>query len=372
MSMLKLNGKEKRFLIIWSTLLIGLFVCFTILGTKKVYDDKVVSHQNHKDRVNPNKKERSRTWISPKKLKRLVDKDHPAEKVTVGMYLDHIVELSTKNTDWTVDFYIWFRWKDKELDPGKNFHVINGEILSRELIDSADFDNERYELHHVSAKITKFFNITRYPRDDHMLTIEIENKYYPWSRMQYVPDVQASSVSSRGKLPGYALGNSIVLATKAHRYKTNRGYPHMKHGKGAVYDRLIFAVEISRPDWGLYYKMFLFLFASVAVSLLVFIMKPTSSERVGLGVGAFFSAVASSYVTTSELPGVGILTLCDLINILGMVTIFLTVLSSVIVKHIAVDKEDYDFAKLVNRLTFWIFLVGYIASNVIIAQTASA
>ncbi len=117
--------------------------------------------------------------------------------------------------------------------------------------------------------------------------------------------------------------------------------------------------------------MFLFLFASVAVALLVFLMKP-DADRIGLGVGAFFSAVASSYITTAELPGAGIITLCDLINILGMITVFLTIMSSVIIKHFAVDDNNLPLAKAINRISMLLFLFGYIISNIVLAQMASA
>jgi hypothetical protein len=46
-------------------------------------------------------------------------------------------------------------------------------------------------------------------------------------------------------------------------------------------------------------------------------------DRIGLGVGAFFASMASSYISLNELPGVGIRTLTDTVNGLAMVTIFL-------------------------------------------------
>ena len=369
MTMLKLDKKEKRIFIIWTVSLIGFFGLFTAFTYDKLHNDRVESHKNHLNRMDPNAKEANLTWVNPKDLKE--DKDHPAEKVKVGIYVDHIAELSTKNTDWTVDFYIWFKWKSKNVHPGNDFHVIDGNILSLELVDTSHTEKERYSLYKVQAQITKFFNITRYPRDDHMLTISIENKYHPWSEVQYIVDSKASAISSRGGLPGYTIDNGIVTGIKAHPYKTNRGHPDHDTAEGAVHDRFILGINISRSDWGLYYKMFLFLFASVAVAFLVFLMKPISEERVGLGIGAFFSAVASSYVSTQELPGAGVLTLCDMINMLGMVTIFLTVLCSVLLKRVAVE-DNIAFAKLLNRVTFWIFLAGFVVSNIIIAQTASS
>ena len=160
------------------------------------------------------------------------------------------------------------------------------------------------------------------------------------------------------------------LPTKPHPYKTNRGNPKYKSDRMIVYNQLIYGQEIRRPDWGLYFKMFESLFASVAVAFLVFFMNPQGDGRVGLGIGAFFAAVASSYVTTTELPGIGILTLSDLINILGMTTVFLSVLCSIIVMKVAEDNSKLGLAKIFDRLSFVIFMAGYSIANIVIALMA--
>lgn len=363
-----LNKNEKSIIIIWTIIFVSFFVFATTLASLKVKNDKIESKQHHKDRIDAHSQEAGRTWIDPDALAQ--NQKDPVSKVKVGIYLDHIVDLSTKNTKWTVAFYIWFKWKDKDLHPGKNFQVLNGEILSIEKIDSTSLDNQFYEQYRVVTEITKFFNVTRYPRDNHLLTIAIENKIYQWQQMQYIPDIEVSDISSRVKLPGYAINDSIIMVTKPHPYKTSRGNARFS-AEQSVYDQLIYGLEIYRSDWGLYFKMFLSLFASVAIAFLVFFMKPTDDGRVSLGIGAFFASIASSYVSTTELPGVGILTLCDMINILGMVTIFLTVLCSVAVKHLAVDSNKENMAKIFNKVSFVVFVLGYVISNVIIAQVAS-
>ena len=56
--------------------------------------------------------------------------DQPGQAtVETGVYIDRIVEISTKATSWTVDFYIWFKWNNPKLKPGGNFQVVDGEIL---------------------------------------------------------------------------------------------------------------------------------------------------------------------------------------------------------------------------------------------------
>lgn len=366
--MINLNQKEKTLIVLWAIILVSFYVFATIMASRKVIKDKVESEIRHLNRISANTQEAGRTWIDPESLKK--NQQKPASKVSVGMYVDHIADFSTLRTNWTVDFYLWFRWQDKNLHPGQTFQVMDGEILSCSLIDSTNFKNEQYELYRVHAQITKFFNVMRFPRDNHMLTISIENKVYTWYQMQFVPDIVDSDISSRVKLPGYDIKNS-VLVTKPHPYKTNRGNPRFEANTEVVYDQVIYGMMISRSDWGLYFKLFESLFASVAIALLVFLMDPKGDGRVGLGIGAFFASVASSYVTSNELPGMGIQTLSDLVNILGMVTIFLSVLCSIIVMKIARNDDKIELARIFDRLSLTIFLVGYIISNIVIAKLAN-
>ncbi|MFW2372653.1 MAG: hypothetical protein ACN4GM_05980 [Gammaproteobacteria bacterium] len=366
--MINLNKHGKRWVAAWALFLMLFYLFITIVAAWKVYEDKVEAQKHHQNRLDAYSQEQGRTWIDPKLL--YEDAENPAQKVKVGIYIDHIVDLSTKDTSWTVDFYIWFRWQDKNLHPGETFQVMDGTIISREKTKTLQHGQETYELYRVIAQITKFFNVTRYPRDDHLLTLSIEDSMHPWQRLHYVADKDASDLSSRLKLPGYQV-NKTFMVTKPHPYKTSRGDPRLKADHMAVYDQVIYGIEISRPDWGLYFKMFQPLFASVAIAFLVFFMNPAGEGRVGLGIGAFFAAVASSYVTTTELPGVGILTLSDMVNIMGMVTIFLSVFGSVIVMHIAKDEMQIELARLFDRVSLLVFVAGYGIANILIAQVAS-
>ena len=365
--MTNFNRKEKILIVGWAFILVSFYVIATTFAALKVNADKVESHKSYVNQLDPNSRESGKTSVLLDSLKK--NQLKPAEKVTSGMYVDHIVDLSTLNTNWTVDFYIWFRWKDKNIHPGDTFQIMDGEIISSDKVDSTSYEGEYYELYRVVAKITKFFNVTRFPRDDHQLTINIENKVSTWQEMQYVPDTEVSDISSRVILPDYKIVNTY-LGTKPHPYKTNRGDPRQMAKTMISYDQIIYAIDISRKDWGLYFKMFQSLFASVAIAFLVFFMNPQGDGRIGLGIGAFFAAVASSYVTTTELPGIGILTLSDLVNILGMVTIFMSVLCSIIVMKIAENNNQLRLAKIFDRLSLVIFLAGYSIANIVVALSA--
>jgi hypothetical protein len=62
-----------------------------------------------------------------------------------------------------------------------------------------------YVLYRIVARITSIFDETRFPCNDHLLTICIEDPSYTRQEMVYVADSINSSVRSRVKVPGYLI-----------------------------------------------------------------------------------------------------------------------------------------------------------------------
>src|SRR5687768_12312516 len=47
------------------------------------------------------------------------------EEVKVGVYVNDIHNLDLKTHSYTVDLYIWFRWKNPDIDPAATLEFIN-------------------------------------------------------------------------------------------------------------------------------------------------------------------------------------------------------------------------------------------------------
>lgn len=361
------QGKGRLVVALWVIILLGFFCMAGFLSGSQLYEDKVESQTRHQERLDQYKSENGKTQVDFAKLK--AEETDNYEKVEVGIYVDRIVEISTKATGWTVDFYIWFNWGDGDFDPGETFQVIDGEIQSKTKIEASNENGNYYALYRVKARITKFFNVVRYPLDNHLLTIRIEDSEHQWNTLRYTPDIQGTEYSSRVKVPGYRLKHGEII-NKPHAYKSTRGNPSLPEQYQTVYSQLTYAVEIDRPDWGLYFKMFQGLFASVTIAFLAFSFGPRSGERVSLGVGAFFASVASSYINLNQLPDVGVVTLVDMVNGLAMLTIFLTLLGTLISSRMAVATSESS-ARIFDRVSLFIFVLGFFVVNVVIALSAS-
>jgi len=286
------------------------------------------------------------------------------------MYVDRLLELSVKQVSWTVDFYLWFRWRAGIPDTCNGFQIVDGTIESKVMEVDETLAGERYQRFRVVAKITKFFDITRFPCDDHLLTIAVEHPAHRRQEVLFIADRENSSVSSRVDVPAYRLQPAVVLE-KPHSYKTTLGDPRLASGSKATYSQLRLGVGLERAGWGLYYKLFQSLYVAVLIALLAFFIEPTEVDpRFGLGVGALFAAVANAYVISSHVPDTGVLALADVVNGLGIVVILLTLLQSTLSLHLSSVRGEEAVARAFDRLSFAVLLPGYILLNVALPWAA--
>lgn len=112
-------------------------------------------------------------------------------------------------------------------------------------MSDTDIGGSHYELYRITAEITKFFNIGRYPHDDHLMTILIEDTRRQRYDLRYKPDPAGSEISSRVKIPGYEI-YSKQLIEKGHSYKTRRGDPKLPDSYKSTYSQLVFGIGIKR------------------------------------------------------------------------------------------------------------------------------
>jgi hypothetical protein len=282
--------------------------------------------------------------------------------VLAGVYLNRIPRISMKDSNFDIDFYIWFRWKGNDVSPGQNFQIVNGEINNKQKQAEWESGEEHYEQYQVTANINKYFDMHIYPLDSQNITIEIEDSLNSIDELSYIPDASNNCNMSRQIIvPGYDT-KWISPLTRVHNYETNFGSP-WTNTSAANYSQLIFGASLSHQGWGLYFKLFHALFIAVLVAILSFFLKPHYSPRFVVGVGALFASVANYYNILSTQPPVGYLTLADIINLIGATTIFLSLIQSTI-SYYMYDHQLYKgLCKLFDVYSAITFTFCYICIN---------
>lgn len=287
------------------------------------------------------------------------------KKVYAGIYLNQITSLSLKDNQFTADFYIWFRWKDKNIQPLESFDVVNGYIESKQGVYEDTIKGFNYAVCRVIATMKKFWDISRFPLDNHVLTIEIEDNENEEFKLKYIPDTENSGINPRVQVPGWNVGTTNVNVS-AYTYKTNYGDISLPTNNESVYSRFIFSVNIIRPGYSYFFKLFFTVVIAALVALIALFIKPTDLDpRFGLGAGALFAAVASEVVIASLLPDTNIITLTDKLHIISIFFIFLSIAESIIsLRLFASGKEQTS--KRLDRICFYVFLAIYIFLNLVV------
>jgi hypothetical protein len=292
--------------------------------------------------------------------------------VHVGVYVNQIPAVRLKENEFTIDFWIWFRWESDELDPMSSFEVANGRIDSRSEPYRAELpDGMHYAAARVTATMTQFWDISRFPLDDHVLRIAIEDPNNEEFKVRFVADEQNSQVGPDVEVPGWIprTGQARVVSQVYH---TNYGDTSLPSENESIYSRFLFAVPIERAGYGYFLKLFFGLFIATGIAFTASFIKPTDLDpRFGLGIGAIFAAVASEYVVTSSLPDTNQLTMADKLHLLAFFFIFLSIVESTYSLSLfsSIDPARVQRSIRLDRCSFALMTLAYLTLSCLAVVT---
>jgi hypothetical protein len=362
--MLKNRPKSHIVLIIifLTIIIIGGFFTFKI--SKNIIEIASTVSKNMKNTMDPKApdpgKTQSETLIIP----------NGSRKVYIGTYLERVEDLNVKESSWSYEFYLWFKWKSNEIDflgkkdqTHKNelpFSIINGDIIKCDLVNqySDTVNKVEYIQYFVKAKNTQFFDVSLYPIDKHDLIIPIEHKWLNRDQLYFSPDTIDSKVSSRVMVNGYEKSNNIKVIEKSHAYKSARGNPKFSSGYKVDFSQYRMALRIFKGGFSVILKLFLILYIAVLVTFIA----PFSNDPSRYTTGALFTTAGANYILASKLPATNIYSLAEIINTFCVVIIIimmglLAVLPSVIFKDGIIDAFEKRMNRLINITMFSFFLL---------------
>ncbi|NBT12969.1 MAG: hypothetical protein EBS56_05215 [Planctomycetia bacterium] len=282
-----------------------------------------------------------------------------ARRVTVGLYVERISEVSIRDSRFRAQLDIWFNWRGDTYDPAAQLLIVDGVIQSSSLLEQTDEGDRHYRRYKLDVEIAKTFHIHHFPLDRHLLLIAFEDGSSPRDKLLFEIDRQDSAVSSRAVVHGYRLG-PLVSLEKPHSYKTSRGRWAESSGTRSTFSQARFGMVIARDSWGPFVKMFQALFVAVVIALLPCFLRPTDLDpRFGLGVGALFAAVANSYLIGALVPDTGEFSLADQVNLLGIVTILITLVESTVSLYLYDHRLERELSRSLDRTSFVVVSVGF-------------
>lgn len=289
------------------------------------------------------------------------------DKVHVGIYVNQINELNLKESFFVVDFYVWFRWSNDDIKPPfESFALVDGRIESKtEVVKKKLEGGVNYAYQRIVAKFTKFWDVTDYPFDHHLISVILEEEETESGGLTYVADAENSRASPRITLPGWRLARSEAKAGIG-TYQSNFGDISLPPGRETTYSRVTMSMALERPGKTYLFKLFFGLWIAAAIAFLSFFIKPTNVDpRFGLGVGAIFAAIASEYVVTSSLPEVNLVTLADKLHVVAFAFIFVVLAQSTVSLWLF-EKGHEAHSKRLDRVFAFAVPAIYVLTNALL------
>ena len=244
-------------------------------------------------------------------------------KVYVGVYVLNLGKFELATGAYTVDFYLSLR-SQEPVEMG-DFELMNGRAATVDKL----IDTPTEKFYRIQANLSQNLDLRRYPFDEHLLTIEIEDKRRTVDELVYVVDEQSCGVDPGVIVVGWRLAGweAKVLA---HEYEIY----------GETYSRFVFGLRIQRVILNAVIKSFLPIACMVLVGFLSLLLAPDKvTTRLSLNISTLLGAVMFHVNLTASIPPVGYLTLADRIMIVTYVVLVVILFSGVAILRWA-ERED--------------------------------
>ena len=161
-------------------------------------------------------------------------------KVYVGVYVLNLGKFELATGAYTVDFYLSLR-SEEPVEMG-DFEFMNGRAATVDKL----IDTPTEKFYRIQANLSQNLDLRRYPFDEHLLTIEIEDKRRTVDELVYVVDKQNCGVDPGVIVVGWRLaGWEAKVLT--HDYEIY----------GETYSRFVFGLRIQRVILNAVIKSFL-------------------------------------------------------------------------------------------------------------------
>lgn len=307
--------------------------------------------------------------------------EEPTDKVTVGVYINDLQDLDLATDSYTIDFYLWMRWRNPRIDPSQTIETMNsnafqnttssaaggvtGKPLYPEPIDQPD--GSKYQILRYQGVFSRRMNLEKFPFDTQNLALVFEDSIAALPRLEYVPDTVPVALNQSVTLPGYFLKTPTMNVT-VHHYPTNFG--DLSAPKEQDYSRIIITLPAKRDVLPYLFKIVLPILIVVLITSLIYLLPARLEEaRAGIGITAMLTIVALQWTTDNTLPSVDYLMMVDLIYILSLFYIFVamgyTVVASRRKAHEAEDAYTRSLDRKFGVLTLSVYTVVIVVAMIL-------
>ena len=291
------------------------------------------------------------------------------DTVKVGIYVTSIHDIDFKQKEYSVNFWIWLKYKNKAFDFLKNLEIPNAKTFTQAYA-TVDSSNDRiYMLMKMQCVMKDSWKIANFPFDRQKLRISFENSLYDSTALVFVEDTLGDHFDKRFTLNGWTI-DSFDIAAGRKEYKTGFGDERLAK-PNVVYSSLKVRIGIRRDAGGLFWKMFLGMYIAFLIAYVCFYIHADGIDsRFGLSVGSIFAVIGNKYIIDSALPESTSFTLVDTLHGLTLFSI-LVVIAATTISLKFIKQGKIEQARRFDMIVAQLMLLFYVLANIYFIYNAA-
>lgn len=283
------------------------------------------------------------------------------EKVKAGIYVTSIHDIDFKEKEYTVDFWLWLKYKNKDFNFVENLEIPQAKTVTKSFSTIDTSGNQVYLLMKLQCIMKDSWAIDNFPFDKQKLRLSIENSQFDSNSFVFVPDTVGKQYDHRFTLRGWNI-DSLNISAGTKIYETAFGdetiKPHTEYSNFKV------RVSLSRDAMGLFWKMFLGMYVAFLIAFMCFYIHADSIDsRFGLSVGSLFAVIGNKYIIDGSLPESTTFTLVDTLHGITLVFILVVIISTAFSLRM-IKKGKAEQANKFDKVFALVMLITYLTLNI--------
>jgi len=308
---------------------------------------------------------------------RSIAQDTKPDAVSVGIYITSIHDIDFKQKEYTVSFWLWFNYKNPELNFIKYLEIPQAKTttITYSSLDTTE-DDRITVLLKLQCVMKDWWKIDNFPFNRQNLRLSIENAQYDINTLVFAKDTSGKNFDSHAlsgwgvdSLKGWAIDTfKITIGTK--EYETAFGDASVTNAH-SVYSAYKVRIGIKREAWGLFWKIFLGMYVAFLIAYACFYIHADNIDsRFGLSVGSLFAVIGNKYIIEASLPETTLFSLVDILHGLTLFFILSVIIATAYVLRL-VKQNKIEKANRMDMIFAQILLVIYVILNIYFISKAN-
>lgn len=284
------------------------------------------------------------------------------DTVKTGIYITSIHDIDFKQKEYTVDFWLWLKYKNKDFDFANNLEIPQAKSIDKSFFTEDTSNGRVYLQMKLQCVMKDNWKINNFPFDRQKLRLSIENSQFDSRSLIFSIDTLGNHYDPKFTLRGWTI-DSFDITSGIKAYETTFGdeslaRPHVEYSSFKV------KIGLARDASELFWKMFLGMYVAFLIAYICFYIHADNIDsRFGLSVGALFAAIGNKYIIDSSLPESNSLTLVDTLHGVTLFFIFAVVAASAFSLKL-VKKNQLQKANRIDMILAQVLLALYIIINI--------